>query len=147
MREYMEDNAVNTCCCGSWEGASTTALRWCSGASRTGACSSLGGICMCFCRLAGAGAGVAGIRCGCSFCGAWSFVTSCEFITGIIVNKWLGWHVWDYTGLPLQLFGQICVPFMLLFALPVRGWGSILGGLHAVEGLWREKTAVFPDLI
>ena len=23
------------------------------------------------------------------------FVTACEFITGIIVNKFLGWNVWD----------------------------------------------------
>ncbi len=44
------------------------------------------------------------------------FVTACEFITGIIVNKWLKWYVWDYTDQPLQLFGQICVPFMVIFS-------------------------------
>ena len=55
------------------------------------------------------------------------FVTALEFITGIIVNKWMDWHVWDYTGMPLQLFGQICVPFMLLFGA-LAGLGIYLGG-------------------
>ena len=44
------------------------------------------------------------------------FVTACEFITGIIVNKFLGWNVWDYTGLPFQLMGQICLPFIIIFS-------------------------------
>ena len=45
------------------------------------------------------------------------FVTACEFITGIIVNKYLGWNVWDYSQMPCQILGQICLPFMLLFAI------------------------------
>ena len=45
-----------------------------------------------------------------------AFVTAGEFITGIIVNKWFHWEVWDYSDQPLQLFGQICVPFMILFS-------------------------------
>ena len=44
------------------------------------------------------------------------FVTAMEFITGIIVNKWLHLEVWDYSGLPLQLFGQICFPFIVIFS-------------------------------
>ena len=44
------------------------------------------------------------------------FVTSMEFITGIIVNKWLGLAVWDYSDQPFQLFGQICLPFMVIFS-------------------------------
>ena len=44
------------------------------------------------------------------------FVVSLEFITGIIVNKWMGLAIWDYTGLPLQLFGQICLPFAVIFS-------------------------------
>lgn len=39
-----------------------------------------------------------------------------EFITGIIVNKWLHYSVWDYSQMPLQVFGQICVPFMIIFS-------------------------------
>ena len=44
------------------------------------------------------------------------FVTSMEFITGIIVNKWLDLNVWDYSRLPFLFFGQICLPFMILFS-------------------------------
>ena len=44
------------------------------------------------------------------------FVTSMEFITGIIVNKWCHLNVWDYTGLPFHIFGQICLPFMIIFS-------------------------------
>ena len=44
------------------------------------------------------------------------FVTSMEFITGIIVNKWLNMGVWDYSNLPFSLFGQICLPFMIIFS-------------------------------
>ena len=44
------------------------------------------------------------------------FVTAMEFITGIIVNKWLGMQVWDYSELPFQLLGQICLPFMVIFS-------------------------------
>ena len=44
------------------------------------------------------------------------FVTAGEFLTGIFVNKWLGWKVWDYSDQPFQLFGQICAPFAILFS-------------------------------
>lgn len=33
------------------------------------------------------------------------FVVSMEFITGIIVNKWYHLAVWDYSDMPLQLWG------------------------------------------
>lgn len=38
-----------------------------------------------------------------------------EFITGCIVNLWLGWEVWDYSHLSLNLFGQTSLLFALLF--------------------------------
>ena len=44
------------------------------------------------------------------------FVTAMEFITGIIVNKWCHLNVWDYSGLPFQVLGQICLPFMIIFS-------------------------------
>ena len=34
-------------------------------------------------------------------------ITALEFITGCIVNLWLGWNVWDYSNLPYNLLGQI----------------------------------------
>ena len=40
-------------------------------------------------------------------------ITILEFITGCIVNIGLGWQVWDYSALPLNLCGQICLSFSL----------------------------------
>lgn len=45
-------------------------------------------------------------------------ITALEFVTGCIVNLWLGWNVWDYSTLPGNVFGQICPQFFLLW-LPV----------------------------
>ena len=36
-----------------------------------------------------------------------TIITVLEFITGCIVNLWLGWNVWDYSELPYNLLGQI----------------------------------------
>ena len=36
-----------------------------------------------------------------------AIITALEFITGCIVNLWLGWDVWDYSELPCNLLGQI----------------------------------------
>ena len=36
-----------------------------------------------------------------------AIITVLEFITGCIVNLWLGWNVWDYSELPFNLLGQI----------------------------------------
>ena len=40
-------------------------------------------------------------------------VTALEFITGLVVNIWLGLGVWDYSDVPLNIMGQICLPFSL----------------------------------
>ena len=38
-------------------------------------------------------------------------ITVLEFITGCIVNLWLGWNVWDYSNLPFNILGQVCLYF------------------------------------
>ena len=40
-------------------------------------------------------------------------ITTLEFISGIIINIILKWNVWDYSNQPLNLLGQICLPFSL----------------------------------
>lgn len=45
-------------------------------------------------------------------------ITVLEFLTGCIVNLWLGWDVWDYSGLAGNILGQICPQFFILW-LPV----------------------------
>lgn len=42
-------------------------------------------------------------------------ITLLEFITGYIVNIRLGMNVWDYSGLPYNFMGQICLFYSLLW--------------------------------
>lgn len=44
-------------------------------------------------------------------------VTLLELIIGIIVNIWLGLGIWDYSSLPFNFLGQICLSFSLAWAL------------------------------
>ncbi len=47
-------------------------------------------------------------------------ITLIEFLVGLLVNRVLGWNVWDYSNRPFHLLGQICLPFSLLwFALSI----------------------------
>ena len=45
-------------------------------------------------------------------------ITCLEFLAGCIVNLWLGWDVWDYSGMPGNILGQVCPQYFLLW-LPV----------------------------
>lgn len=42
-------------------------------------------------------------------------VTVIEFIAGVILNLWLGLDVWNYSSMPFNLLGQICLPFSLIW--------------------------------
>ena len=45
-------------------------------------------------------------------CGIGSIVvTTLEFIFGMILNVWLGLGIWDYSNLPLNICGQVCLWF------------------------------------
>lgn len=45
-------------------------------------------------------------------------VTAAEFVSGCILNLWLGLGIWDYSHIPGNVLGQICLPFMVVwFAL------------------------------
>ena len=44
-------------------------------------------------------------------------ITAVEFVSGCILNLWFGLNIWDYSGLPFNLMGQICVPYMGLWFL------------------------------
>ena len=52
-------------------------------------------------------------------------ITGLEFVTGCIVNLWLGWEVWDYSQMPGNILGQICPQFFVLW-LPVALAGILL---------------------
>ena len=42
-------------------------------------------------------------------------ISELEFLTGYVVNIRLGLNVWDYSDMPLNLAGQICVPYSILW--------------------------------
>lgn len=48
-------------------------------------------------------------------------ITALELIFGIIFNLYLKMDVWDYSNMPFNLLGQICLPFSLLWMLAGLG--------------------------
>lgn len=42
-------------------------------------------------------------------------VTIIEFISGLIINVWLDLDVWNYSELPFNILGQICLPFSIIW--------------------------------
>lgn len=44
-------------------------------------------------------------------------ITAVEFLVGSIVNRWLKWKVWDYSKMPFQFRGQICLFFSVMWFL------------------------------
>lgn len=43
-------------------------------------------------------------------------VTAIEFLFGVVFNLWLKMGVWDYSKMPLNLLGQICPLFTIIWA-------------------------------
>ena len=46
-----------------------------------------------------------------------AFITTIEFIFGVIFNKLLKRKVWDYSDMPLNLCGQICALYSLFWLI------------------------------
>lgn len=42
-------------------------------------------------------------------------ITAVEFVCGLIVNVWLGLDVWDYSNLPYNFLGQICILYSIIW--------------------------------
>ncbi|MEA4934125.1 MAG: hypothetical protein VB071_11205 [Lawsonibacter sp.] len=42
-------------------------------------------------------------------------VTAAELLVGLVVNRWLGWDVWDYSNLWGNVLGQICPVYAALW--------------------------------
>lgn len=62
-------------------------------------------------------------------CAAGSLIiTSVEFAVGVVVNLVLKLDVWNYSALPLNVLGQVCLPFTVLWclvSLPAMGLCSL----------------------
>lgn len=46
-----------------------------------------------------------------------AFITSAEFVCGLVYNIWLGMRVWDYSKLPMNIMGQICPMFFFIWVI------------------------------
>lgn len=42
-------------------------------------------------------------------------ITVLEFVFGCVLNLYFHLNIWDYSNLPFNLLGQICVPYMILW--------------------------------
>ena len=59
-------------------------------------------------------------------------ITILEFIVGVVVNLILKWNIWDYSMLPFNILGQICLPFSLI-------WFLLSGVIIIVDDYLRYK--------
>lgn len=66
-----------------------------------------------------------------------SIILIVEFAAGLILNVWLGLEIWDYSTMPGNILGQICLPFALLWLLlmPFCLWLED----HLRWGFWQER--------
>ena len=44
-------------------------------------------------------------------------ITLVELIAGLILNMWLGLNLWDYSNMPYNFMGQICLLYSILWFL------------------------------
>lgn len=68
-------------------------------------------------------------------------VLAVEFVSGCVLNLWLGLGIWDYSNLPGNVLGQICPAFGLLWFLimPLAIWAE-----HTARWLiWAYECAVY----
>ena len=42
-------------------------------------------------------------------------ITALEFVAGVILNLGLHLAIWDYSHLPLNILGQVCLPFSFIW--------------------------------
>ena len=65
-------------------------------------------------------------------------ITAVEFVAGCILNLWLGLGIWNYTEVPLNLWGQICLPFFVL-------WFLLSLGAAGLCRLIRKQIFLLPE--
>ena len=64
------------------------------------------------------------------------FITAVELAAGCLLNLWLGLGIWDYSSLPCQFLGQICLPYTALWfalSLPLCLLCRLMGRLIFLE--------------
>ena len=70
-------------------------------------------------------------------------ITAVEFLTGVFVNLHLHLRVWDYSRMPLNLLGQVCLPFSAVWfflTLPILALGDMLNSPDGQQRLSSAST-------
>lgn len=75
-------------------------------------------------------------------------ITAAELAAGLVLNVWLGLGVWDYSHLPLNLWGQVSLWWTVLWVLVAGGGIVLLDWLrHWLYGerrpkyVWKKRRA------
>ena len=71
------------------------------------------------------------------FIGAF-IITAIEFAVGIFDNIIMHWQVWDYSDMPMNILGQICLPFSCLWfilCIPVYYICKLLQNMFTRRGI------------
>ncbi|MGM9680711.1 MAG: hypothetical protein ACI3XR_04310 [Eubacteriales bacterium] len=63
-------------------------------------------------------------------------ITSAEFAVGVLVNRILHWNVWDYSGMRMNVMGQICPLFSFFWYLLSIPALYLCRWLHTALPLW-----------
>ena len=75
-------------------------------------------------------------------------VLAVEFVSGCVLNLWLGLNVWDYAGKFGNVLGQICLPYAALWVLlmPFAIWAEDTARwlLYAWDNLLGRKAGATP---
>ncbi|RYL92903.1 putative ABC transporter permease [Sporolactobacillus sp. Y61] len=75
--------------------------------------------------------------------------TTVEYVSGVLLHKYTGFRWWDYSHLPAQLHGHICLPFslcwMVLSVICIK-WmhPAVSFAFTYLSGLWES---VWPAVI
>lgn len=66
-------------------------------------------------------------------------VTAIELLFGLLFNMLLKMNVWDYSGMPFNLLGQICLEYTLL-------WGLLGAAAIKIIGLLERNLFKGPEV-
>lgn len=77
-----------------------------------------------------------------------ALVTVVELIAGLVLNVWLKMNVWDYSEIPINLWGQICLPFSLAWVVLCLVFIPIFDWLRwVVEGEEKPRYFLVPNAL
>ena len=66
-------------------------------------------------------------------------ITTVEFVVGCVVNKIMGLRVWDYSDRALNIMGQICPLFTVMWFIICIPAFLICGGVNRMIGDIHEE--------